>query len=193
MLRQLGECNRNSIAVNDTGDGKAGEINGAAFVQESVLGAKARATADLMEKMGDPANGTDDLIDILVALRNVVITDTDDLVLAGYAVACASVLLKHLDIGVCKTSLEEVVTTKLLLDVSTVAKLYSTNPRLRVAQHKVQVLLRVEVREQTKPKSSCRNQEFTKTEIRLWFCSGTFSSLLVSVSVPGFKILELPG
>ena len=32
LLRQLGECNRNSIAVNDTGDGKAGEINGAAFV-----------------------------------------------------------------------------------------------------------------------------------------------------------------
>ena len=33
----------------------------------------------------------------------------------------------------------------MLLDVSTVAKLFSTDPKLRVAQHKVQVLLRAEV------------------------------------------------
>ena len=47
---------------------------------------------------------------------------TDDLALAGYAEACVSFLLKHLDtVGVCKTSLEEVVTSKLRLDVSTVA------------------------------------------------------------------------
>ena len=144
VLKQLGERNRNSFA--DAGDGKADEIDSATFVKESVLGAKARAAADLMEEMGDPAIGTDDVIDNLVALKNVVAAGTDDLVLAGYAEASVSVLLKHLDmVGVCKTSLEEVVTPKLLLDVSTVAKLYSNNPRLRVAQHKVQVLLRVEV------------------------------------------------
>ena len=50
-----------------------------------------------------------------------------------------------------------------------------------------------ETREQTKPKSSCRNQEFSETEIRFWFRSGTFSGFLVSVSVPGFKIFGLPG
>jgi len=144
VLRQLGERVRSSFV--DTGDVKPGEIDSATFVKESVLGAKARAAADLMGKMGDPANGTDDLIDNLAALKNVVVTGTDDLVLAGYAEACVSVLLKHLDkVGVCKTSLEEVVTTKLLLDVPTVAKLYSSDPKMRVAQHKVQVLLRAEV------------------------------------------------
>ena len=49
------------------------------------------------------------------------------------------------------------------------------------------------IREQTKPKSSCRNQEFSETEIRFWFRSGTILGFLVSVSVPGFKIFELPG
>ena len=144
VLRQLGERNRNSFA--DTGDGKSREIDSATFVKESVLGAKARAAADLIGKMGDPANGIDDLIDNFAAIKNVVVTGTDNLVLAGYAEACVSVLLKHFDkVGVCKTSLEEVVTTKLLLDVSTVARLYSSDPKMRVAQHKVQVLLRAEV------------------------------------------------
>ena len=59
------------------------------------------------------------------------------------------------------------------------------------------VVLRIDkvvaTREQTKPKSSCRNQEFSETEIRFWFRSGTFSGFLVSVSVPGFKIFGLPG
>ena len=50
-----------------------------------------------------------------------------------------------------------------------------------------------EIREQTKPKSSCRNQEFSETEIRFWFRSDTFSGFLVSVSVPGFKFIGLPG
>ena len=53
--------------------------------------------------------------------------------------------------------------------------------------------LSVESREQTKPNSSCQNHEFSETEIRLWFRSGTFSGFLVLVSVPGFEILELPG
>jgi len=51
----------------------------------------------------------------------------------------------------------------------------------------------VEGREQTKPKSSCRNQEFSETEILFWFRSGTFSGFLVSVLVPGFKIFGLAG
>ena len=36
-------------------------------------------------------------------------------------------------------------------------------------------------------------RNFFDTEVRVWFCSGTFSGFLVLVSVPGFKILELPG
>ena len=55
------------------------------------------------------------------------------------------------------------------------------------------VLPGLSTREQTKPKSSCRNQEFSETEIRFWFRSGTILGFLVSVSVPGFKIFELPG
>ena len=87
---------------------------------------------DEFEKMGDPAIWTGDLFDNLVALRNVLAAGTDDVILAGYAEACVSVLLKHLDmVGVCKTRLEEVITTKLLLDVSTVAKLFSTDPKLK--------------------------------------------------------------
>ena len=45
----------------------------------------------------------------------------------------------------------------------------------------------------TKPKSSCRNQEFSETEIRLWFRSGTILDFLFLVLVPGFNIFELPG
>ena len=48
-------------------------------------------------------------------------------------------------------------------------------------------------REKTKPKSFCRNQEFSETEIPFWFRSGTILDFLVSVSVPGFKIFGLPG
>eukprot|EP00092_Neocalanus_flemingeri_P011686 GFUD01012596.1.p1 GENE.GFUD01012596.1~~GFUD01012596.1.p1 ORF type:complete len:2173 (+),score=594.82 GFUD01012596.1:2-6520(+) len=144
VLRQLGKGAKNS--VTEAGDCKTEEVNSATFVKESVLSSKARAAADMIVKMGDPRQETDDLIDSLAALKNSVVTGTDDLVLAGYAEACVSVLLKHLDtVGVCKTSLEEVVTSKLLLEVPTVAKLFSQDPKLRVAQHKVQVLLRAEV------------------------------------------------
>ena len=49
---------------------------------------------------------------------------TGELILAGYAQACVGVLLKLLDrVWVDKTSLEEVVTSQLLLEVSSVAKL----------------------------------------------------------------------
>ena len=49
------------------------------------------------------------------------------------------------------------------------------------------------IREQTKPKFSCQNQEFSETELRFWFRSGTFLGFLVSDSVPGFKFVGLPG
>ena len=144
ILRQLGERNRS--LVDETGDGKSEEIDSSIFGKETVLGSKTRAAADLVLKMVDSNRETDVLIDNFAALKNSVVTGTDDLVLAGYAEACISVLLKHLDmVNMCKTSLEEVVTSKLLLDVSTVSKLSSANPTLRVAQHKVEVLLRIEV------------------------------------------------
>ena len=72
VLRQLGERNRSS--VTETGDGKTEEIDSATFVKETNLGCKAGAAADLVLKMGDPNQETDDLIDNLSALKNSVVT-----------------------------------------------------------------------------------------------------------------------
>ena len=138
----------NRSSFPETADGLADKIDTATFLKDTVLGSKTRAAADLVLKLGDPNQETDVLIDNLDALRNSVLTGTDDLVLAGYAEACVSVLLKHLDtLGMCKTSLEEVVTSKLLLEVSSVGKLFSaeSDQKLKLAQHKVQILLRIEV------------------------------------------------
>ena len=125
LLRQLGERN------NSTGtEAEATVINSqvddsASFVKESVLGTKAKTAANLLVRMGDPKQDTDDLIDNLAALKNVIVAEMDDLVLAGYAEACVSILLKHLDsVGISKASLEDVVTCRLLLDVPNIAKLY---------------------------------------------------------------------
>ena len=69
----------------------------------------------------------------------------EDIVLAGYSEACISVLLKHLDTsGVSKASLEEVVTSRLLLDPASVARLAGEDTGLRAAHH-IQVILRAEV------------------------------------------------
>ena len=66
--------------------------------------------------------------------------------LAGYSEACIFVLLNHLEtFGVSKASLEDVVTSKLLLDPASVARLAGEVTSLRAAHHKVQVLLRAEV------------------------------------------------
>ena len=75
-----------------------------------------------------------------------VVTEEDDIKYAGYSDACISVLLKHLDTsGVSKANLEDVVTSKLLLDMDSVARMAGGDLKLRTAQHKVQVLLRSEV------------------------------------------------
>ena len=145
VLSQLGE---KRCFLFETGNTKIEEqeVDSTTFVKDSVLDAKARASADMLVRLGDPCKSTGDLINTLAALKNSVVTGTDDFILAGYAEACVSVLLKHLDRTVMdKISLEEVVTNHLLLDVSAVAKLFSADPMMRVAQHKVQVLLGAEV------------------------------------------------
>ena len=142
VLRHLGE--KKSSYVTEACDTE--EVDIATFMKESVLGAKARAAADMMGSMGDPHKETDILIATFAALTNIVVSGTDDPILAGYAEACVGVLLKHLSrAGVHKTCLEKVVTSQLLLEVNTVATLFRADPKLRVTQHKVQVLLRAEV------------------------------------------------
>ena len=142
VLRHLGE--KKSSYVTEACDTE--EVDIATFMKESVLGAKARAAADMMGSMGDPHKETDILIATFAALTNIVVSGTDDPILTGYAEACVSVLLMHLSrAGVDKTCPEEVVTSQLLLEVNTVTKLFSADPKLRVTQHKVQVLLRAEV------------------------------------------------
>ena len=131
VLRHLGE--KKSSYVTEACDTE--EVDIATFMKESVLGAKARAAADMMGSMGDPHKETDILIATLAALTNSVVTGTDDLILAGYAEACVSVLLMHLSrAGVDKTCPEEVVTSQLLLEVNTVATLFRADPKLRVTQ-----------------------------------------------------------
>ena len=43
-------------------------------VKESVLGAKTRAAADMLRRMGDPYKEILDLVDSVVALKNSVVT-----------------------------------------------------------------------------------------------------------------------
>ena len=89
---------------------------------------------------------TNELIETLLEIGKEVVMEEDDIKYAGYSEACISVLLKHLDTsGVSKASLEDVVTSRLLLDVASVARLADGDLKLRTAQHKVQVLLRSEV------------------------------------------------
>ena len=132
-------------SVTDEIVSKNETVDTVTFMKESVPGAKAKAAADILGKMGDPHVDTNDIFDIIASLQNSVVTCTDDIILAGFAEACVSVLLKHFDsVGVDKASLVEVFATKLLLHVSAVVKLFSADPKLRVGQHKLQVLLRAE-------------------------------------------------
>ena len=136
------------------------KVDSATNEKESGVKVKAKAAADMLLKMGDPHKVTDDLIETIVALKNSVVTGTDDLIIAGYAEACITVLLKHFEsIVVDKTSLTEVLSSKLLLDVSTVANLFSADAKLSLAQHKVQVLLRAEVHRLLAFRSEQQNYE----------------------------------
>ena len=79
----------------------------------------------------------------LVELQREAVTQSD-LQLVGCAEATVTSLLKHLDTaGVDKASLEDVVTTELLLTVPAVAARFSPAEQkqfgTRVAQHKLQV------------------------------------------------------
>ena len=140
MLKDLGVLNR-SCALVDTEETKKDESN-----ENEMLTEKTNSAEEMMTKMGDPNVDTDVLIDRLVELQKEALSGGDDVVLAGYSEACVSFLLKHLDItGVSKTSLEQVVTARLLADVATVARSSRSDLALRVSQHKVQVLLMAEV------------------------------------------------
>ena len=89
---------------------------------------------------------TDSLVESLVTLASDVTVQDDDVELAGYSEACISVLLRHLDTAqVSKSSLEDLVTTQLLVDVTHVARAAAGDVALRAAGHKLQVLLRAEV------------------------------------------------
>ena len=121
------------------------EVDSATFVRENVLTAKTGAAEQMMEAVGGAVGGrTEQLMGRLVELQREAVTQSD-LQLAGCAEATVTSLLKHLDTaGVDKASLEDVVTTELLLTVPAVAARFGPAEQKqfgsRVAQHKLQVL-----------------------------------------------------
>ena len=147
MLREMSGLNRTCAgSEEETGAKKDAAENILNDEKESMIAAKTNAAADFEARIGDHGANTDSLIDTLDKLMEEVTKEADDVVLAGFSEACISVLLKHLDTsGVSKASLEDVVTSRLLLDVASVARLAGEDLALRSARHKVQVLLRAEV------------------------------------------------
>ena len=142
MLKDLSVLNRSSAVLDTEGTVKKEEATG----ENEMLEEKTQSAEAMMMKMGSPNVATDLLIDRLVEIQGRVISSGEDVELAGYSEACISFLLKHLDTtGVNKSSLEEVVTARLLADVATVARNSKNDLALRVSQHKVQVLLMAEV------------------------------------------------
>ena len=142
MLKDLSVLNRSCAVLDTEGTVKKEE----ATSENEMLEEKTQSAEAMMMKMGSPNVATDLLIDRLVEIQGRVISSGEDVELAGYSEACISFLLKHLDTtGVNKTSLEEVVTARLLADVATVARNSKNDLTLRVSQHKVQVLLMAEV------------------------------------------------
>ena len=113
--------------------------------RESLIHAKTESASEFEERIGDHGTNTESLINALSEILKDVTKSPEDIVLAGYSEACISVLLKHLDTsGVSKASLEEVVTSRLLLDPASVARLAGEDTDLRAAHH-IQVILRAEV------------------------------------------------
>ena len=117
----------------------------AALVKELQLQGKAAAAEETMAKLGDFVN-SETLVEALANMHEEEVNkaEVEDNRLAGHAEATISLLLKHMDMtGVSKMGLEDLVTSRLLLDVPEVAKKHVNTAR--VAMHKLQVLLRAEV------------------------------------------------
>ena len=117
----------------------------AALVKELQLQGKAAAAEETMAKLGDFVN-SETLVEALANMHEEEVNkaEVEDNRLAGHAEATISLLLKHMDMtGVSKMGLEDLITSRLLLDVPEVAKKHVNTAR--VAMHKLQVLLRAEV------------------------------------------------
>ena len=147
MLRNMSGVNR-TCPVADSEDLNKKDATEAVLLaeKETLIQAKTESASEFEENIGDHGTNTESLISTLTEILRQITKDPEDVVLAGYSEACISVLLKHLDTsGVSKSSLEDVVTSKLLLDPASVARLAGEDTSLRAAHHKVQVLLRAEV------------------------------------------------
>ena len=122
----------------------------AALVKEMQLQGKAAAAEEVMARLGALAD-SEALVGALAKMQEDLARrggNVEDCRLAGHAEATVSLLLKHLDVtGVSKMGLEDLVTSRLLLDVPAVGKKHANSPdsSARVAMHKLQVLLRAEV------------------------------------------------
>ena len=146
MLRNMSGINR-SCSVAEPEENKKDATEAVLQAEkESLIHGKTESASEFEERIGDHGTNTESLINTLSEILKDVTKSPEDVVLAGYSEACISVLLKHLDTsGVSKASLEDVVTSRLLLDPSSVARLAGEDTGLRAAHHKVQVLLRAEV------------------------------------------------
>ena len=121
----------------------------AALVKELQLQGKAAAAEEVMARLGALAD-SEALVGALSNMQEDLARrgNVEDCRLAGQAEATVSLLLKHLDVtGVSKMGLEDLVTSRLLLDVPSVAQKHANapDPSARIAMHKLQVLLRAEV------------------------------------------------
>ena len=119
----------------------------AVLVKELQLQGKASAAEEVMARLGAVAD-SEALVGALAKMQEDLARkgNVEDCRLAGQAEATVSLLLKHLDVtGVSKMGLEDLVTSRLLLDVPAVAQKHDNAPDSRVAMHKLQVLLRAEV------------------------------------------------
>ena len=146
LLRQMGEAKGHT--GSEGGEEQGSATTSAAVLKECVLGGKTRAAQELVARLKEKELGTEELVGRLEEEQEKLVKSesTEDTGLAGYAEATVSLLLAHLDKkGVSKVSLEELVTSRLLLDVPGVARRQEGRPSSRVRSHKVQILLRAEV------------------------------------------------
>ena len=144
MLRSMSGINRSEVKEPEEKKDATEAVLRAE--KETLIAAKTESASEFEERIGDQGANTEGLINTLSEILGDITRAPEDVVLAGYSEACISVLLKHLDTsGVSKASLEDVVTSKLLLDPASVARLAGEDTSLRAAHHKVQVLLRAEV------------------------------------------------
>ena len=118
-------------------------------MKELQLQGKSSAADEVMARLGAIAD-SEALVGALANMQEDLAKkgNVEDCRLAGHAEATVSLLLKHLDVtGVSKMGLEDLVTSRLLLNVPSVAQRFAKAPdsTSRVTMHKLQVLLRAEV------------------------------------------------